>query len=235
MAAAKHSGSAHEANELAQLQAERERLAEALALAERDRQLLGYEIHDGIIQDLTAAAMLLEGAARQATFATTEASESHATGLRLLRDSIAEARQLIGSLVTVESEAGDLVASLSKLVDRFRTDQTRPVTFTATVESLRLPPSIHHLLLRIAQQALFNAQQHAKASRLDVRLEATGNQLVLTVADDGLGFDPSCVPAGHFGLEGMQARAKILGASLQIDSAPGQGTRINVRMPVPAV
>src|SRR5262245_41540375 len=96
----------------AQLQAECHRLAEALALAERDRQLLGYEIHDGVVQDLTAAAMQLEGAGRQASFASPDGQESYAGGLRLLHESMAEARRLIRGLATVELDERGLVSAL---------------------------------------------------------------------------------------------------------------------------
>src|SRR5438105_9172247 len=97
---------------LADLEAERRRLAEALALAERDRQLLGYEIHDGVVQDLTAAAMHLESAGAQAQFASVEAGENYAGGLRLLRESIAEARRLIRGLVSVELDGRGLCSAL---------------------------------------------------------------------------------------------------------------------------
>src|SRR5256885_5337563 len=89
---------------LAHLQAEQRRLAESLALAERDRQLLGYEIHDDVVQDLTAAAMQLEGAGRQATFASPEGKETYAGGLRLLQEGIAKARRLIRGAAGVEND-----------------------------------------------------------------------------------------------------------------------------------
>src|SRR5436190_21725618 len=109
-----------------QLEAERKRLIEALALAERDRQLLGYELHDGVVQDLTAAAMMLEGAGRQATFAQTDGQESFSAGLRLLHEGIAKARRLIRGAATVEAELPDLAAALSRLVAKFRDDHGLP-------------------------------------------------------------------------------------------------------------
>src|SRR5436190_24397516 len=91
-----------EVQSFAQLEGELRRLTEALALAERDLQLLGYEIHDDVLQDLTAAAMQLEGAGRQATFVSPEGKESYARGLRLLQEGIAKARRLIGGAAGVE-------------------------------------------------------------------------------------------------------------------------------------
>ena len=217
----------------ATLQAELRRLAEALTLADRDRQLLGYDLHDGVVQDLTAAALLLEGAGRQAQFASPETQESYAGGLRLLRESIAEARRLIRGLATVELDEHGLPAALRRLVDKFRIDQGLPATFVCEAEGLELPPSVQHLLLRIAQESLYNAWKHAQAEHVEVRLARCGGQLELSISDDGVGFDPQHVPRGHFGLEGIRARAKVLDATLEIASAPGQGTRVMVRLPVP--
>src|SRR3954447_16336664 len=126
----------------AQLEAERHRLAEALALAERDRQLLGYEIHDGVVQNLTAAAMMLEGAGRQATFSSPEAKQSYDGGLRLLQESIAEARRLIGGLATVELDDRGVVSALNRLVEKFRTDHGLPVVFKHHLGGLALPQSV---------------------------------------------------------------------------------------------
>ncbi len=222
-------------SDVAALEAELARLSAALALAERDRQLLGFEIHDGIVQDLTAAAMHLESAGREATFSSSEVQENYAGGLRLLREAIAEARRLIRGLATVELDSRGLVWALQRLVEKFRTDLSLRIDFACEAAGLRLPGSAQHLLLRIAQEALFNVWRHAGASRADVRLAYDGRELELTIADDGAGFDPRQVPPGHFGLEGMRTRAQILGGQLQIDSAPGRGTRITLRITTPPI
>jgi signal transduction histidine kinase len=212
-------------------QAELKRLTAALALAERDRQLLGYEIHDGIVQDLTAAAMYLEGNGHAAQLASAESQESAAVGLRLLRDAIAAARRLIRGLATVELDDRGLVSALERLAEKFRTEHALPVFFSNTTSDLSLPASAQHLLLRIAQESLYNAWKHAQAHNIQLRLSATAEQLELSITDDGIGFDPTQVFPNHFGLEGMRTRAGVLGADLQIDSQPGHGTRITVRLP----
>src|SRR5262245_55923729 len=114
----------------AALQAELLRLQEALALAERDWQLLGYEIHDGIVQDLTAAAMHLESAGQKATFSSREAEDNYAGGLRLLRDSIAAARGLVRGLSAAPVDQDGLVAALAQLSEKFRTELALPTTFS---------------------------------------------------------------------------------------------------------
>ena len=212
--------------------AELQRLTAALALAERDRQLLGYEIHDGVVQDLTAAAMYLEGAGREAQFSSAETQEKFASGLRLLRDAIAEVRRLIRGTQAIELDERGLESALQQLARKFRADHALPVDFSARADGLTLAASTQHLLLRIAQEALHNVWKHARAKSVHVELIASDNQLELRISDDGLGFDPALVPAGRVGLEGMRARARILKANLQIDSRPGQGSRVAVTMPL---
>jgi signal transduction histidine kinase len=215
------------------LEAEMRRLADALALAERDRQLWGYEIHDGVVQDLTAALMLLEGAGRQATFGSPEAEDNFAGGLRLLQESIAEARRLVRGATTAEPPTGGLIAALSRLVERFRADPRLPVRFECKVQELPLPASVEHLLLRIAQESLYNVWKHAQATEVEVRLNQNEDQLELSIADNGVGFDPAAVPAGHYGLESIRARVRLLDANLLFDTAPHHGTRVVVQLAIP--
>lgn len=223
----------HTVDELGPLKAERRRLEAALQLAERERQLLGYEIHDGVIQDLTAAAMLLEGAATQATFASTAASNSFSHGLRLLRDSIAEARRLIRGAMAVEMDDLGLTAALQRLAERFRNDHGLLVTVDCDVGSISLPISVRHSLVRIAQEALHNVWKHARATEVELRLSLCGDQLELVISDNGVGFDPAVIPAGHFGLDSIRERARLLDADLLFDTAPEHGTRVVVRLTVP--
>jgi signal transduction histidine kinase len=219
----------------AELQLECRRLTEALELAERDRQLLGYEIHDDVVQDLTAAAMQLEGAGRQASFVSPDGKESYAGGLRLLQEGIARARGLIRGSAGVEIDPRGLPSALSRLVERFRGEQGLPVTFACDVREVSLPMSVQHLLLRISQESLFNVWKHAQASEVEVQLGKENGMLTLTIADNGSGFDPAAVPPGHFGLEGIRTRARVLGAELLFDTAPHHGTRVVVRLPLAAV
>src|SRR5262245_6341266 len=131
-------------NSSSELETECRRLAEALALAERDRQLLGYEIHDGLVQSLTAAAMLLEGAGRNATFVSPENDKNYASGVRLLQEGIAKARRLIQNAAGVEKNELGLATSLSQLVDKFQINHGLPVTFTCDIPDPKLPGSIQH-------------------------------------------------------------------------------------------
>jgi signal transduction histidine kinase len=105
---------------------------------------------------------------------------------------------------------------------------------TAGLTTDRLASEIETTLYRIAQEALNNIAKHAHASHVEIILERRGDQVTLIVEDDGVGFDPGGTDADRrgFGLLGMQERAALVGATLEIESAPGEGTTIFVRMPV---
>lgn len=92
-----------------------------------------------------------------------------------------------------------------------------------------LPPNIEHCLYRVAQEAVNNATQHARAAHLSLRLGYEAQRLTLVVQDDGCGFDmwQSSQP-GHYGLLGMQERATLAGGQLQISSLPGSGTIVQL-------
>jgi signal transduction histidine kinase len=93
------------------------------------------------------------------------------------------------------------------------------------------------VLYRIAEEALRNVECHSGAERVDVNVRVDhpdgAERLTLAVADDGVGFDPGAAPSGHYGLLGMREQAELIGAELHVDSAPGQGTRVSVSVPVP--
>jgi len=100
----------------------------------------------------------------------------------------------------------------------------------------RLSSEVETALYRIAQEALNNAAKHSRARRVGVILERRPDCVLLIVEDDGVGFEPDDTPDRRhgFGLVGMQERATLVGATLQIESTPGKGTTILVRMAVPA-
>lgn len=221
--------------QLAALQAERQRLVDVLLLAERDRQMLGYELHDGILQELTGAALLLEKSAEQSPPAPGAADENYRRGLELIRLAIVEVRRVMSGMTAVELADATLGEALERLAERHRTLYGLDVTYEGPLHRTGLATSTRYLLLRIAQEALNNAWKHAPASSVRVRLTIQGPSLEMTIADNGPGFDAKLSRPGHFGLDGMRARAHLLGADYHLESEPGQGTRVRVRMTLPPV
>jgi signal transduction histidine kinase len=215
--------------ELAAVQAERQLLVQSLAYHERDRQLMAYEIHDGIIQEMTAALMFLEAAGGQATFADGEAREQHERGLRILRDAVNEARRLLRGLIPVELDERGLAASLARLVEKFRADQALEIDYEASIEFHRLAPAVEMMVLRIVQEALNNVWKHSRSNRAEVRLQQRGDDVEVSIRDWGVGFDPETASKLRYGLTGIRERARLLGGTATIDGGPGHGTRVSVR------
>jgi signal transduction histidine kinase len=105
-------------------------------------------------------------------------------------------------------------------------------TFEADVEDVRATPVVELLAYQTAREALRNALKHSGASRISVSLRRVGDDIRLEVADDGRGFSQASVDkAQHFGLALMRERIELAGGALGIDTSPGSGTRIMVRLP----
>jgi signal transduction histidine kinase len=215
--------------ELAAVQAERKLLVQSLAYHERDRQLMAYEIHDGIIQEMTAALMFLEASGAQATFAGDDARDQHERGLRILRDAVNEARRLLRGLIPIELDERGLAASVARLVDKFRADQALEIDYRSNIEFRRLAPAVEMMVLRIVQEALNNVWKHSQSNRAEVRLAQRGDDLEVSIRDWGVGFDPDTASKLRYGLTGIRERARLLGGLATIDGGPGHGTRVSVR------
>jgi signal transduction histidine kinase len=177
--------------------------------------------------------LLLETAAEQSPPATAAARDNFDRGLQLIHAAIVEVRRLISGTTAVELADATLGEALERLAERYRTLYGLAVTCECPKHRLGLATSTRYLLLRIAQEALNNAWKHAPTSRVILRLTEQDGRLELTIDDNGPGFDPKQSRPGHFGLDGMRARAHLLGAEYHIDSVPGQGTRVTVRIHVP--
>jgi signal transduction histidine kinase len=226
--------SAERANLIAGLrsaQAEMERLCEFRGrLAERER--LAREIHDTLTQGFASILMLVQAAART----TSEGTPAHGQlmmAAQTARENLAEARVLVAELAPA-SLAGPLPEALQRLADRIGVDLGIPVCFSLTGTACELPRDCEVALLRIAQEGLANVRRHAQARSVRLVLEYEAVAARLTLRDDGRGFTPSPRPSG-FGLRGMSSRAQIVGGSLRIRSAPGQGTTVIFEVPVGAV
>jgi len=130
-------------------------------------------------------------------------------------------------------EHGDLVSALTQIVRTPSGRNHNAVTVSVHGNPMRLPVSIEMNLLRIGQEAVANAVRHGSARRITVELRYAPEAVSLCVSDDGSGFRSEVAGgSGHFGLQDMQERARSMGCQLQIDSQPGQGTRIRVQVPI---
>jgi two-component system NarL family sensor kinase len=206
------------------------RRLEAAQTEERNR--LAREIHDTIAQDLSGIAFQLEAAeallGRQAK--PERARRSVEAALGLTRKALDEARRSVLDLRAAPLEGRTLGTALAALA----AESAGPpaVLFEASPTVAALPQAVEVGLYRIAQEALQNVLRHADASRVTVRLEASPDRVRLTVQDDGRGFAAEAPNAGRFGLLGMRERTRLLGGTFQIESSPGEGTRLTAEVPL---
>jgi len=212
------------------LRHERQVLRRLLAIQERERQLVSYEIHDGLSQYLAGAMMHLD--AYEHLVGDGDAVRDLREGLRLLRAAADEARRLIGGLRPPALDELGIVDAIESLVGEARVDVPR-VDFHHRLDAGRLPADVETTIFRIVQESLSNVRRHAGADTATVRLEQEpGGGVRVVVEDDGVGFETAGVPDDRFGLEGIRQRAQLLGGEATIMSRPGRGTTVTVALPL---
>jgi signal transduction histidine kinase len=205
--------------------------AQRLAVVE-ERQRLARELHDSVTQALYGTTLYAEAATRQLATGEVELAGDH---LRELRDTAQEAlremRLLIFELRPSILDSEGLVNALRARLEAVEERAGLEVELRLEGE-IAFPTAFEEGLYRIAQEALNNTLKHAFARRVSVSLEQDERVLILEIADDGVGFDPStAVEGGGLGLDGMIERAVQMGAELVLDSEPGAGTRVRVEIP----
>ena len=149
----------------------------------------------------------------------------------LQREALAEMRALIFELRPGNLEQDGLTRALKTHTAALQGRIGLPVVVESTLGEERLPLPVEETLYRIAQEALHNVVKHAAARQVRVEVGRKRAGVRLRIEDDGKGFDPAHVPAGHLGLAGMQARATRIGASFSCKSVSGKGTTIEVVVP----
>lgn len=214
------------------LQHERHVLRQLLEIQERERQLVSYEIHDGLSQYLAGAMMHLQALEHDSRDAVPNRDLTES--LRLLRAAVDESRRLIGGLRPPALDELGIVDAVESLVEDART-AVDSVDFVHELRAGRLPMQLETTIFRIVQESLSNVRKHAKARTAAVSLTQPDDAHVqVVVQDDGVGFDPAGVPEDRFGLEGIRQRAHLFGSEAEIESAAGRGTTIRVVLPLAA-
>jgi two-component system NarL family sensor kinase len=228
--------------ERARLSAEGTRAAARLATAE-ERNRLAREIHDTLAQNLAGIALYLEGVEQAMPGDGARASEGVRRALELSRVALQEARRSVADLRAAPLRDRTLPEALGELAAQTAREAGAALDYLPPVDFPRLPARVEAGLYRIAQEALTNTARHARARHIALTLRREEDATVLlAVCDDGEGFDPEQLgrhtgvaagEEGHYGLVGMGERARLLGATLSLESAPGEGTRVEVRAPLP--
>ena len=203
---------------------------QAVSASEGERQRLARELHDGVIQDLCALARDLKALSHKSAIPTCDLAP-----LETYANEAVSALRTICHDLRPPFLTDNLPLAIRVLVDRLDAHALARVSFKTNVERLELAEKTTLAFYRVAQEAINNACHHAQASEILVRLTQYPDRLRLTIHDDGCGIPASddlgrFVALGHYGVAGMQERAKMIEATLEIHSAQNYGTAVILQL-----
>jgi len=205
---------------------------EVLEAGERERRRIGYELHDGLGQRLTAASMATNSLADEIRTVQPESANRAGDIARNLREAIAETRHLSHGLAPAGLESGGLTDALAELAASFSRGQKVRAVFEGDRSAAIANPETAIHLFRIAQEAVANALKHATPGEIRIGLRERTGELVLEIEDDGVGL-PEPIPAGDgIGLRVMRHRAQLIGATLEITPSAAGGTLVRCCLPL---
>ena len=196
---------------------------------EEERQRIARDLHDVSIQSLILVCRQLDGL--QDIKSTAGISSARET----LEETMTGLRSIIKDLRPPVLDDLGLIASMRRILRDFEARSGIKVKFVLSGEDRRLSPEIELGIFRVANEALWNVEHHAKADRVTMSFTFSEEGIQLEVQDNGVGFEvPSSLNElsgrGKFGLLGMRERVELLGGSLEVSSSPGKGTRITVKV-----
>lgn len=202
-------------------------------LAERNR--IAREIHDTLAQGFVGVSLQLEIAKRILASSNQTVKGHLEQAIALVNTSLTEARRSIWDLRSQASEDGDIPARLTEVVKQIRNQSTSEIVLTIQGAYRKITDVAGNELLRIAQESTINAIRHSGAHQIRVALSYGEASIRLTVSDNGQGFtsekQAQAHATGHYGLTGMEERAKLIHARLKIESSPNSGTTISLEIP----
>ncbi len=229
---------------LVELEAANKQLTEYAARVEdltiaAERQRMARELHDTLSQGLAGLILQLEAVDAHLSSGRSERALAIVKQAMLqARQTLADARSAIDDLRSASSspdKPGGLEGMVRQESERFTAATGLPCTLEINLPA-GLPEAVSETVQRAVQEGLANIARHANASRASLRLAVEQDRLVVEVGDDGCGFDPQPAEgqAGHYGLMGMRERARLVGGTLLVTSAPGQGSRVTLSLPLRA-
>jgi signal transduction histidine kinase len=214
------------------LERERRTLEHMLQASDHERQLIAYDIHDGLAQQLAGAIMQFQIYDLQKDTKPRDARKAYDGGIALLRQGHSEVRRLISGVRPPILDESGVMAAIAHLVHDPAFDQGPKIDFRSRVTFHRLAPVVENVIYRIVQEALSNARNHSNSKTIRLSFMQRGDRLRIQIQDWGVGFDPKTAQENRFGLEGIRERARLLEGKCTIKSKPGAGTSIVVDLPV---
>ena len=204
-----------------------------LAILE-ERQRIGRDLHDGVIQSIYAVGLMLDDALEVVPEDPVGASEKIEHAIESINLTIRDIRNFIFGLRPEPLDQAGLVEALAAMAEEFRVNTMIDIALEVNGPAdFEMPADDTMQMLHLTREALSNVARHARATHAEIRLVANERALELAIVDDGVGFDPTARRGpGHMGLGNMRTRAAELGGELLVESAVGRGTRVAVRVPL---
>jgi signal transduction histidine kinase len=200
---------------------------------EDERRRLARELHDDTIQSLIALKQRVQLAQLARKDGASEESLSEVVSLT--EQAIENVRRQTRALRPIYLEDLGLATALEMLARETSQAANIPIEFERRGTEKRMNSNVELALYRMAQETLNNVARHAQASQADLKIYFASEEVILQVSDNGIGFNvpkspAEFAPGGHFGLLGMYERAELIGARLEIQSSPGQGSQVIVHL-----
>jgi signal transduction histidine kinase len=205
----------------------------SLVLEERAR--MAREIHDTLAQGFVGISSQLDAVAMKLNGNDGVARRHLDLAQRMARHSLTEAKRSVMDLRASALEDQDLPSAVAAASRQWTSGSSIAVAIEFSGDHRKLTEDIEQNMLRIAQEAVTNVVKHAHAKNIWIHMQMEPRRLIMTVRDDGRGFEPSGAfvsVGGHFGLLGMRERAERLGGELDLSSEPGGGTQVKVTVPL---
>jgi PAS domain S-box-containing protein len=204
---------------------------EILKTGEREKQMLGQELHDDLCQQLSSIEYLSHSLSIELKAKSKPSAQRAAEIARLLRQANTRARELSHSLTPLPPGTEGLICALKDLARRTCEVFQRDCRFLCPKPVRIDEPEVRQHLYRIAQEAVANAIKHGKATRIDIRLCRTGNRLILGIRDNGIGLPRKAKNQKGMGLRIMQYRAAMVSGSMVVQREPNGGTAVVCSIP----
>jgi signal transduction histidine kinase len=202
-----------------------------------ERARLARELHDGVVQSLVGLEMHVDVLRRRLEASDAAAASELGEIQERLREEARNARELMNDIRPVSGSGEDVPGLLAEIADRFQRDSGIDARFLCSITSVPLAPARVRELVRITQEALVNIRKHSGARTVVLRLAVDGHTTVLTIDDDGKGFEFS----GRYTLDDLdrerrgplviKERVRQVGGTMVLDSAPGRGSRLEITIP----
>lgn len=213
----------------------KQKSADKAEIIELERKRISRELHDSVSQELFAATMILSSVAGSTQNLTKEQIETQTQlVLKVLHSAQNEMRALLLHLRPVELDGKSLAEGLSALTDELQAKISANIT--VKLADIEASSNIEDNLFRMAQEILSNTLRHSQADHIEVALRETRGNIILKIADDGVGFDTSeRDKTASYGLANIKERALLLGGDAKVVSAPNAGTMVEIIIPQPKI